>query len=146
MADTNIFLEATKIVISSGIATFAAYKLNNWSNRKQEEKRFKDELTKIIQISIQYPDLENEDFTNKYPSDESKKSDYLRYDSYCILIFNLLEQLAVFYFYDKNKIEKFIFIEEWVHIHRKWWEYPEGKFKNQQGYTARFIEIVNSYQ
>jgi hypothetical protein len=146
MSDINVGFESLKVVISSGIATFAAFMLNNLSNKRQEEKRFKDELSKIIQISIQYPELEDSSFTVKYPSVKSNNTNYLRYDSYCILIFNLLEQVSILYKFKKAKIEKFVYIEEWVNIHKAWWHFDEeGILPNQQGYRQKFIDIVNYY-
>ena len=145
MADFNPSFEIFKIIISSGIATVAAYGLNRLSNRKQEEKRYYDELSKIIQISIQYPELEAEEFAAQYPGDVSNCKDYLRYESYCILIFNLLEQVTEFYCFQPEYVTKFVHIDEWVNLHKKWWQDPDGGFKNQQGYSKQFIDFVNSY-
>ena len=145
MADVNPSFEIIKILISSGIATVAAYGLNTMSSRKQEEKRYCDELSKIIQISIQYPELEDETFTSQYPGSYSSRKDYLRYESYCILIFNLLEQVTEFYSFQPEYVVKFVHVEEWVNLHKGWWQDPQDSFKNQQGYSPQFIDFINSY-
>lgn len=141
MADVNVGFEIMKILISSGIAVVASTEINKWSNKRQEEKRYRDELSKIIQISIQYPELEDEVFIGKYPGDESNRKEYLRYESYCILIFNLLEQVVEFYKFQTEFIEKFVFVDEWVNLHKQWWQDE----KNQQGYSKEFIQLINSY-
>lgn len=145
MADFNPTAEIFKILISSGIATVAAYGLNTLNNRRQEEKRYKDELSKIIQISIQYPELEDEAFVVNYPGNDTNRKEYHRYESYCILIFNLLEQVAEFHGFQPEYIGKFVHVEEWVNLHKKWWQDSDGELKNQKGYSKQFIDTINGY-
>ena len=56
-------------------------------------------------------------------------------------MFNFLENLCEYYKYDKEKIEKFLGMNEWVHVHAMWWVSSE----TEEGYSKEFRDLVNDY-
>ena len=138
----DITSAALATLISSSVATIVALTFN----RANAIKNLHDRLDSILKIAIQYPYLENSRFTSSW--NDNKNSDderFLRYENYCILVFNYLESFSKYYKYDKVKIENQLNIKEWVRIHRDYWENPPGLYENTDGYSRGFKDLVSSY-
>ena len=119
-----------------------------------KEQRLSSELFDILKISLEYPYFEDRIFTEKWNSQihkihnkeaETLEKDYLRYDIYCNLIFNYLSEISDFYSYNKNDIENFINIKDWIRIHKQCWENPREAFENTDSYSIEFRELITNY-
>ncbi len=133
---------AIATLISSAVATTVALLIN----RANAIKSLHDRLDGILKIAIQYPYLESSRFTATW--NENKNSDdekYLRYENYCILVFNYLEILCKHHGHDKQKIENHINIKEWARNHRDYWLNPPGIYENADGYSEKFKKLIESY-
>lgn len=136
-------------------AIFAAYSAN--SSRKsleatvkiendKKEDLFKHNLSRIIEIGIEYPYLESRPFTENWKqfmhSDDEK---YLRYDMFCNLIYNYLSQLFDYCNGDKKKVEEFVDVKSWIRLHKYNWQNPVDPNENIDAYTEEFRRFINSY-
>lgn len=116
-----------------------------WVKGKDERDNLNRQLDEILKISIQYPYLESEIFTNAWsPNFDRNDEKYLRYDVYCILVFNFLYRVAEHFKYDKRKIENYIDVKNWLKIHAEYWK-NTSESENMDGYGKKFVEFIDSY-
>jgi hypothetical protein len=133
---------AIATLISSGVAATTAILINNGNVKKS----LNDQLDNILKIAIQYPYLESSKFTSTWKANkDSNEDNYLRYENYCILVFNYMERLSKFYNYNEQKIANHINLKEWVRHHREYWMEPATPFENVDGYNKKFRELMASY-
>ena len=149
---TTIIMAFSTLIaaIISGIISFLVcmWQLSR-QNITSEEARLNSELTNILKIQIEYPYLENKQFTNNWSSNkvienDEKQLDYQRYDSYCCMIFNFISQIYELYNGNNTKIENFFAVVEEVNIHKKWWQNPLNPRDNIEGYVSGFRDYINS--
>ena len=126
------------IIISSTISLVIAN-----SNKK---KGLDDQLDSLLKIAVQYPYLESQSFTNLWNSSFDQDDErMLRYDVYCILLFNYLSRVASHYKYSSSKIEAYVGIKDWVRLHKKYWEDPTSSYENIDGYDKEFVDLIKRY-
>jgi len=114
--------------------------------KKEKKEKLIDELNKILEIGIEYPYLENKNFTNKW--NEQKNSDnenFIRYDMYCNLVYNFIHKTCNYYSYNKEFIEDFIDVKNWIRTHKQNWLNPVEENENIDGYDEEFRKFINSY-
>lgn len=128
-------------IIASMIGMGTALYVNKKSDSRIQEQSFNSQLDHLIDISIEYPYLEEDGFCSNWtnnPIDEK----YMRYDNYCCYVFNLLERIYVYFNGDKIKMGKVVYFEEYIHRHQKWFmSEPE----NSGGYSAEFNNFVKTF-
>jgi len=101
----------------SGLVSYlvAAYTLR--SNRRAElDKR----IAKIIEIAMQYPLVEDDEFCDSYPPDQMN-DDYRRYVNYCCFVFNLLADAWKHTEGDVIEFNDIIHADELIDRHHGWW-------------------------
>jgi hypothetical protein len=135
--------------IAAAISAYFSYKnskttLNLFEKEKYE--KLKDELNRIIEISIEYPYVESKLFTSKWLEyRESDDEKYLRYDMYCNRFYNHLHNVCEYFKYDKKKIEDFVDVKSWIRLHKLNWSNPVDENENVDGYDKEFRDFINSY-
>lgn len=130
----DITAAAIATLISSGIATTVTLLIN----RGNSLKNLNDQLDNILKISIQYPYLENPKFTTTWNDNvNSTDEQYLRYDNYCNLVFNIMERLCKYYKYDEKKIQNHINVKDWIRVHKQCWSNPSPPYENADGYSKK---------
>ena len=112
--------------------------------KKEKEEKLVDKLNKILEIAIQYPYMESRPFTSKWVQfKDSEDERYLRYDMYCNLIFNYIEDVYTFFDHDKKKIEDFIDdIKFWIRLHKYNWQNPVIESENIDAYKEDFRSFI----
>ena len=109
-------------------------------------KNLNDQLDNIIKIAIQYPYLESPTFTSTWNNNTNSEDEkYLRYENYCILVFNYMERLCQYYKYDKAKIENHLNIKDWIRVHKDCWLNPSTPFENADGYSKDLKKLIENY-
>lgn len=140
----DITLTTASIVALISIVISATITI--WINKFTKIKNLDDQLDGLLKISIQYPYLENEKFAQSWKSDYDEDDEkYLRYELYCVLLYNYLSRVAKHHKYKNKNIENYIGIKEWVRQHSKYWKNPAKSYENIDIYDKKFIEIINSY-
>lgn len=138
----DITAAAIATVISSGVAATVAVKINKVNGKKS----LHDQLDSILKISIQYPYLESPAFTETWAENRNSEDEkYLRYELYCILVFNFMERLCQFYKYKKRKIAQHVNVRDWIRIHRQCWNNPSNEMEHIDGYDARLKKLIEEY-
>lgn len=133
---------AIATIISSGIASAVTYFLN----RSQRLRNLNEQLDSILKISIQYPYLENPKFTSTWLANKDSEEDqYLRYENYCTLVFNLMERFSKHYRFNTQQLESQINIKGWIRIHKDCWLNPSVPFENADGYCSEFKSLIEKY-
>jgi hypothetical protein len=136
----------TTAVLATLISALTSALVTLGVNKRSEKRNINDQLDAILKIAIQYPYVENQSFTSSWMTNKnSNEEKYLRYDIYCTLLFNYLSRVADFYKYDKNKIENYIAIKDWVRLHKDYWISPLDTFENIDGYDKKFRDLINYY-
>lgn len=120
-------------LISALIAAFVAFYVTNKTIEKNDRTAFQSEVIKLIEIGIQYPHFECEEFTTKWDP-KSENPENWRYDLYCCAVFNLLERAWDLNGGNRKKLEKLINCEELIRRHRKWFYHPVNLKDNIESY------------
>lgn len=140
----DMTLTTASIVALISIVTSAGVSL--WINKFNNKKKLDEQLDNLLKIAIQYPYLESINFANNWKSDISETDEkYLRYDIYCVMLFNYLQRLSKYYKYNKVKIEDHLAIKSWVRQHATYWNNPSNSYENIDSYEKKFTELINSY-
>lgn len=140
---------ASATIISAIVSVFVSSLVSNYFHTsktiKEEEARLNQNILEIIKISIEYPYLEDDSFCRKWDSNKNNDEQWQRYDNYCCIVFNLMEQIFKLYKGDKEKIEYFFATKEMIKRHKLWWHNPSGLFENLDGYDYKFQQYVKSF-
>lgn len=136
-------MDITAAAIATIISTLTSSMITVLIARSNKIKDLDAQLDTILKIGIQYPYLENSDFTKNWSSKNNQNTDEnLRYDLYATIMFNFLSRLCKYYKYDLNKIENHIAIKEWVRLHSKYWRDPIEPHENTDTYDEKFVNLI----
>lgn len=119
-------------------------------NAKIKERDARIDLSKrlenILRITIAYPELEHKSITEQWNANkDSMDENFMRYDQFCNILFNFLEEVYTHFKGDKKSIENFVDIKTWVRIHRQIWNNPLDPNENVDGYSKEFRDFIDSY-
>lgn len=130
-------------ILSVGLSFYIFVKNFN----STEEHNLNDNLNQMLNISIRYPYLEDSTFIARWPQyKDSSDERYLRYNSYCIYVFNFLQSVCAYYNYNQEEVETFVAMDEIVNTHATWWQnQPSYEHDNDKGYDSSFCQLVNAY-
>lgn len=111
--------------------------------RKREY--FQAKLARILELTIEYPYLEDPAFTQSWSEKkDSPDEKIMRYDQFCNLLYNFLEELYKYHKGKTEKIEQFVAVKAWVRLHRQNWEFPREEYENIDAYNTDFRAYINS--
>lgn len=141
--EKKITIAALIALISMVFSAITSFIIAIFNNKKSEEKALRDSLTQINQLNIQYPYLENTKYIRKYSKKKELSEKDMRYESYCIIVFNYLERLSIFCRFNFLKMEKYVHVPELILPHKYWWINLLNTQFRQAGYNSKFITIVD---
>ncbi|MCW7498529.1 hypothetical protein ND860_18485 [Leptospira levettii] len=141
--EEKITYAAIVAILSMVVSGLTSILIAIFNNKKSEEKALRDSLTQINQLNIQYPYLENIEYIKKYSKTNKLKEIDMRYESYCIIVFNYLERLAKFCNFNFEKMEKYVHVPELILPHSFWWKNLLNTEFRQCGYDNKFIILVD---
>ena len=124
-------------ITAIGVSIFTFRTIHKY-NRQLEISNMVD---KILDVAIQYPHFEDQDFTNSW-SRKSKDVEQLRYDLYCCKIFNLINTLWIFCKENKQKMAKIVAYRELMEWHKSWW--GQNRDLNSKGYGTKFCTFIEN--
>jgi len=129
-------------VIGSIAGLWGAFKLFKKEHRHELDAK----VERLILVSIQYPYLESDEFCSAWdPLKAITDEKYMRYDNYCCLVFNLLEDIFEYFGANADKIEDYIGAKELITRHKTWWSNPGNNSENTQGYPGKFRKYLETY-
>jgi len=139
-------MDITSAAIATIISAITSATITLLLARLNSKKSLDDQLDGILKIAIQYPHLENKDFTSAWTSAYDRNDDKsLRYEVYCTLVFNYMSRLAKHYKYNTTKIEEHVALKPWARIHAKYWKDPTEAYENVDTYDRPFVELIEGY-
>jgi hypothetical protein len=138
--DISATIIATMVasIIGAGSGVFVGF-YSLWDQRKQ---KLIAQVDRVVDLGIEYPYLENDEFCRNWPGEEINDEKYMRYDNYCCQVFNLLERIWQFSKGQPDTMRDFIYFEELIFRHKKWWF---SEIENREGYERGFLIFVRSY-
>jgi hypothetical protein len=141
--DPTVFATVTATIVASLISSGIAIIVGRRATRYAEISRIDEQIMKLNEITIEYPYLENDSFCEGWSENRELPSpEYMRYDNYCSMVFNLIENLWDHFHGDREKIEDYYGCKEMILRHRQWWACePE----NKEGYRKEFRAFIDSY-
>jgi len=123
-------------IVSTATALFVANKTSHGNNKRHIENR----IDKLLEISMQYPYLENDEYCNTWHQASPNDNKRMRYENYCCLVFNLIEDIWKIHKGNHEDINKVLHIKELAIRHSKWWNKDK---ENISGYTILFRCYIN---
>ncbi|WP_061266494.1 hypothetical protein [Leptospira interrogans] len=141
--ENKLTFAAIVALVSMLFSGITSYLIALFNNKKSEEKALRDSLTQINNLNIQYPYLESKEYIVEFSSKIKLEEKDLRYDSYCIIVFNYLERLSIFCKFNIAKMEEYVHVPELIIPHKYWWKKLIHTEFKQLGYHKKFIRIVN---
>lgn len=140
----HVFKDYFPELIKMLIPVIAGFILGYFTFHKQydatEQGKLNQDLNQLLSMNMQYPFVEDTLFIARWDKRiVSSRDSSLKYDAYCIYVFNLIENTAEYFDYDKTKISTFLDVSELITTHKKWWSIP----KNNQSYPEKFRQFIN---
>lgn len=142
---TRSFSRDALIAIAAAVLTSAISYYTFLKQHNTDEKfRLNQNLNKLLDLDLQYPFLENSVFITRWDKNKDSNNDSsLRYQYYCIYVFNFLQDVCEYYDYDKEDMAKFMDISDLIGIHKSWWKLPENQAS--QAYDPKFKKFVDEF-
>jgi hypothetical protein len=137
----DIMATVAATIISTVLASIAAWRIAIMNMRHQERVSLDALVIKMIDISVKYPYLESDAFCDNWDSVDKNSDEAMRYDNYCCLVFNLLERAWRHFNRDVSKVDRFIYVNEIIKLHQKWWKLD---MNNNYAYSDDFVKFINS--
>lgn len=128
-------------MIASLISILASFSLYYLGNRIQAKSKLNETLSNLLNLGIQYPNLERNSFINSITDYESSE-EAMRYNLYCIAWFNHLHELFKFHCGNVKKIQNEFNCTEIVNTHKKWW--LDNFKENFDGYSPDFVKFIQT--
>ncbi|HWQ89344.1 MAG TPA: hypothetical protein VN374_05175, partial [Desulfitobacteriaceae bacterium] len=109
----NIDVVATTVatILSTIISSMVAFVTAKSSERHEERQNLNDLITKIIEISLEYPYLEDDNYCSAWLGVVESDEKSMRYENYCCVVFNLIERLWKFYKGNQKKINETLYVK-----------------------------------
>lgn len=123
-------------LIGYAFAYFTFYKQFN----AEQIGRLDDNLNKILDVSLQYPYVNDSVFISRWNLNKDSNSDSaLRYNSYCEYTFDCLDNVADYFDYNLTKVNNYVDANDLIIQQKGWWDEKE----NQRSYSPEFVAMVN---
>jgi hypothetical protein len=142
--------EVTKTVgiplISGVLAAIVSYFVAQKGTRTQRRLSLDQVQNKLIELALQYPHLERNDYCDGWPhkQPDPMTKEWLeereRYDNFCCFVFNMIHQNWLLASKKAHKIEDMLSIKEYILRHYCWWEEED---ENINFYESDFCTFVD---
>ena len=148
--DLPFWWEVTKTIgipaVSVAISAIVSYLVAQRATRTQRHLSLDQVQNKLIELALQYPHLERNDYCDGWPHkppDPVTKEwleDRERYDNYCCFVFNMIHQNWLLASKKPENIEDLLSIKEYILRHYCWWEEED---ENIHFYESDFCSFVD---
>jgi hypothetical protein len=133
-------------LIASSISLVVTVLMNLFFQRQSAKKKLGETLSQLNQNILNNPFLENDESLERYLTGDQKVDMALRdkYNIYCIMKLNYLEELSRFHGFKLKNITKGFHLKEYLKDNAKWWS--ENRQINYEAYDKRFIHMIEEVQ
>lgn len=124
----------TSLIVTSVINILFQY--------RNSKKRLDDTLMQLNQLMLNNPFLENDNSLERYLKREKIDKNELcdKYNIFCIMKYNYLEDYCRFYKFNISRIKKHIHLKEYLGDNKEWWS--KNRTINYEAYEKKFIHII----
>lgn len=145
IAGLNIDMVATTVatILSTIVSSVVAFVTARYSVRHQKRQNLEDLITKLIEFSLEYPYLEDDNYCAAWAGKINGDEESIRYENYCCVVFNLIERVWEFCRGNQKKMDKILYVEELVIRHYRWWIFDSA---NSSAYNKRFQKYIKSFE
>lgn len=149
----------TWIMLGGLIVSFIGLIISNYMiikvNKRTTRRELDNMLFNLQKISFENPYLEDEyfisgwdKFKDSYKSkqiqNENEYEKYLRYEIYCEMLFNFLEESYNF-FENEEKMLNYVAFDYWVRTHKIWWKNPLEDNSNENIYNNKVQKLIKKW-
>ena len=127
-------------VFSTSVATGAAWLFARGAERNEDRRDLSAKIGKMIDISLQYPFVEDPAICDEWPKSHLSDDDKLRYKDYCCYVFNVMSDVWRFARGKPEAVRKILHVDELIWKHRCWWRHDK---ENVKAYDDKFVRFVN---
>ena len=129
-------------VLASVLSAVITSLINIFYQRRAEKKQLSDTLMQLNTFLVNEPFLENDASLNKYMTNDDKENQLKkdRYNMYCLMKYNYLEDFCRYHKFKSKKINKILNMSEYVNDNIEWWN--ENKKINYKSYNKKFLHLV----
>jgi hypothetical protein len=136
----NILLSG---LLASILSVFITAIMNYFFSKKSEKQHLKDTLMQLNISLVQEPFLESDKALKKYLVGDDGLSNELKkdkYNAYCIVKYNYLNDLCRYFKYDLSRINSELTLKEYLKDNKEWWE--KNREINYASYDKKFLHII----
>lgn len=129
-------------LIASIISLVVTVLMNLVFQRQAARKRLDEALAQLNRFTLDNPFLENDASLARYLTGDAKFDMELKdkYNIFCIMKYNFLEDLSRFHGFKLNSIKKQIHIKEYLKDSETWWS--NNRMINYEAYDKKFLHII----
>jgi hypothetical protein len=129
-------------LLSSVIAMGLSAVINILFQKRNEKRQLNDTLMQLNSFLLNEPFLENDASLKKYLTGDEKEDEIKndKYNLFCIMKYNYLENLCKFYKFKLSRINKELSLKEYIMDNKSWWD--ENRGINYESYDKKFIHII----
>ena len=142
---TSNLLSLIQILVTCGFAgatVWTYFRITTISNENASRLQLDNDLNTLVKTWLKYPFLEELLFVNGYNS-EHRSIQTQRYEAYCMLSFNFIEDLQRHFRNDIDLMRNYCDFEQIIRMHWRWWNV--NQVSNFRKYTNQeFITLIES--
>jgi hypothetical protein len=129
-------------LLSSIIALGLSTVINILFQKKSEKKQLNDTLMQLNSFLLNEPFLESDTSLKKYLTGNENEDKIMKdkYNLFCIMKYNYLEDLCKHYKFKLSKIKEEISLKEYLKDNELWW--AENRKINYESYNKQFVHII----
>ncbi|MFA5762382.1 MAG: hypothetical protein WC931_02195 [Bacilli bacterium] len=126
--------------ISAGVSAAISIAVAYFSRRSQRHSDIHNRIIKCIELAMSYPHVEDNSLISSWSDGSMSDEKKTQYTLYCCFIFNLIEDVWRFCWFERN-ISRVLYATEYIRDHRIWWS---SQSENVLGYSKGFRRYVQS--
>lgn len=96
-------------------------KVTDATLRDQQFIAIRNDVSRLVELTIAHPEFEVEEWSSKALAQSPATPDRVRYENYCIFVFNLIKRVWEYCKGDDAKIDEALAVEELIKLHKAWW-------------------------
>lgn len=145
----HYLLELVKVLLPAVVGFALGYYPFHQQFDATEKGKLNQDLNQLLVMNMQYSFVEDTGFIDRWDKhkisskDASSRDSSLKYEAYCSYAFNLVQNTAEYFNYNKEKMSVFFDIHDLIYQHKGWWYRPN--LKNPESYPEKFREFVGLY-
>ena len=142
------------IAISFVVSTIVTIVIQVRVNTNNKKALLNQQLFEIQRLAFNYPHVDNKDYTTQWSDLKVKYKhgilkdrgldDFLKYDVYTEMIYNLIEMSMQVYKKEKDLLN-YIDFKSWLRVHAQNWKNPLEEHSNRDVYGNKMCDMIDNW-